>query len=171
MVDGLNYIRGLNYIQGRQPARRDLIAHKPEGEFSKMAPFRVLSVDIECAGRKGCFPEAEKDAVIQIATVVQEVGAPKPFLNCVLTLNTCAPIAGAQVRPHPAVCMSRAHAHLVLVHIMCAHLALVHALGSCMTQKWRREYSIASQGWSKHVITLRQICLRDARHVLHLLHS
>jgi DNA polymerase delta subunit 1 len=75
---------------------RDLIAHKPEGEFSKMAPFRILSVDIECAGRKGCFPEAEKDAVIQIATVVQEVGAAKPFLNCVLTLNTCAPIAGAQ---------------------------------------------------------------------------
>ena len=31
----------------------DFIAHSPEGEWSKIAPFRVLSFDIECAGRKG----------------------------------------------------------------------------------------------------------------------
>lgn len=30
-----------------------LIAHAPEGEWSKVAPFRILSFDIECAGRKG----------------------------------------------------------------------------------------------------------------------
>jgi DNA polymerase delta subunit 1 len=29
------------------------IAHAPEGEWSKVAPFRILSFDIECAGRKG----------------------------------------------------------------------------------------------------------------------
>lgn len=29
------------------------IAHSPEGEWSKIAPFRILSFDIECAGRKG----------------------------------------------------------------------------------------------------------------------
>lgn len=29
------------------------IAHEPEGEWSKVAPFRILSFDIECAGRKG----------------------------------------------------------------------------------------------------------------------
>jgi DNA polymerase delta subunit 1 len=63
-----------------------------------MAPFRVLSVDIECQGRKGCFPEADKDAVIQIASVVQRMGDAEPFLRNVLTLNTCAPIAGAQVQ-------------------------------------------------------------------------
>lgn len=34
---------------------RDLIAHKPEGEWSKMAPLRILSFDIECAGRKVSF--------------------------------------------------------------------------------------------------------------------
>ena len=36
----------------------DFIAHNPEGEWSKVAPFRILSFDIECAGRKGektCF--------------------------------------------------------------------------------------------------------------------
>jgi len=31
----------------------DLISHTPEGEWSKCAPFRVLSFDIECAGRRG----------------------------------------------------------------------------------------------------------------------
>lgn len=33
---------------------KDFIAHAPEGEWSKVAPFRILSFDIECAGRKGC---------------------------------------------------------------------------------------------------------------------
>jgi len=31
------------------------IAHAPEGEWSKLAPFRILSFDIECAGREGKF--------------------------------------------------------------------------------------------------------------------
>lgn len=31
----------------------DFISHVPEGEWSAMAPFRILSFDIECAGRKG----------------------------------------------------------------------------------------------------------------------
>lgn len=31
----------------------DFIAHQPEGEWAKVAPFRILSFDIECAGRKG----------------------------------------------------------------------------------------------------------------------
>ena len=29
------------------------IAHSPEGEWARVAPFRILSFDIECAGRKG----------------------------------------------------------------------------------------------------------------------
>lgn len=44
----------------------ELISHVPEGEFSKMAPFRILSFDIECAGRKGLFPDAKFDSVIQV---------------------------------------------------------------------------------------------------------
>lgn len=27
--------------------------HEPEGEWARVAPFRILSFDIECAGRKG----------------------------------------------------------------------------------------------------------------------
>lgn len=44
----------------------NLVSHVPEGEFSKMAPFRILSFDIECAGRKGLFPEPTHDPVIQV---------------------------------------------------------------------------------------------------------
>ena len=52
----------------------DLIAHPAEGEWAKMAPLRILSFDIECAGRKGVFPEANVDPVIQIANVVTRYG-------------------------------------------------------------------------------------------------
>ena len=31
----------------------DIISHKVEGEWMKIAPIRILSFDIECAGRKG----------------------------------------------------------------------------------------------------------------------
>ena len=48
----------------------DFISHEPEGDWSTIAPFRILSFDIECAGRKGIFPEAEKDPVIQIANMI-----------------------------------------------------------------------------------------------------
>lgn len=39
-----------------------------------MAPLRILSFDIECAGRKGIFPEPNVDPVIQIASVVKVQG-------------------------------------------------------------------------------------------------
>lgn len=31
----------------------DFIVHAPEAEWSSVANFRILSFDIECAGRKG----------------------------------------------------------------------------------------------------------------------
>ena len=46
----------------------DFISHAPEGEWAEVAPLRILSFDIECAGRKGIFPEADKDPVIQGCT-------------------------------------------------------------------------------------------------------
>jgi DNA polymerase delta subunit 1 len=71
--------------------------HQPEGEWNKLAPIRVLSFDIECKGRKGHFPEAEMDPVIQIANVVSEQGAKKPAIRNVFALDTCNPIVGADV--------------------------------------------------------------------------
>lgn len=54
-------------------------------------------MDIECQGRKGHFPEAEKDPVIQIANVVSVYGQTKPIVQNVFTLKGCLPIVGAQV--------------------------------------------------------------------------
>lgn len=84
---------------------KDLVAHSAEGEWLKMAPLRVLSFDIECAGRKGIFPEAEIDPVIQIANVVQVFGGNdssnnRPFVRNVFTLNTCSPIVGSDIFEH-----------------------------------------------------------------------
>ncbi|XP_025087757.1 DNA polymerase delta catalytic subunit-like [Pomacea canaliculata] len=75
----------------------DFVSHVPEGEWSKVAPLRILSFDIECAGRKGIFPEADKDPVIQIANMVIRQGDHEPFIRNVFTLNTCAPVVGSQV--------------------------------------------------------------------------
>ncbi|KAH6916141.1 delta DNA polymerase [Coprinopsis sp. MPI-PUGE-AT-0042] len=64
------------------------ISHAPEGNWS---------FDIECAGRKGVFPEASIDPVIQIANMVTRQGESQPFIRNVFTLNTCSHIVGSQV--------------------------------------------------------------------------
>ncbi|KAI1767420.1 DNA polymerase family B-domain-containing protein [Hypoxylon sp. FL1150] len=76
---------------------QDLISHEPKGEWSKMAPLRILSFDIECAGRKGIFPEADKDPVIQIANVVTRYGESKPFVRNVFCLDKTSPIVATQI--------------------------------------------------------------------------
>ncbi|KAF8972660.1 ribonuclease H-like domain-containing protein [Flammula alnicola] len=73
------------------------VSHAPDGNWSKIAPLRILSFDIECAGRKGIFPEASVDPVIQIANMVTRQGEQKPFIRNVFTLNTCSHIVGSQV--------------------------------------------------------------------------
>ncbi|KAL5119589.1 DNA-directed DNA polymerase delta [Pleosporales sp. CAS-2024a] len=75
----------------------DIIAHPSEGEWSKIAPLRILSFDIECAGRKGIFPEANVDPVIQIANVVTRYGEDKPFVRNVFCMDTVSPIAATQI--------------------------------------------------------------------------
>lgn len=51
-----------------------LVTHQPEGDWSRSAPLRVLSFDIECCGRKGVFPEPKIDPVIQISCVLKTQG-------------------------------------------------------------------------------------------------
>ncbi|KAK5644258.1 hypothetical protein RI129_008103 [Pyrocoelia pectoralis] len=79
----------------------DFVAHPPEDEWAKVAPFRLHSFDIECAGRKGIFPEANVDPVIQIANVVKLYGSDDVLTRNVFTLNTCAAIGHAEVRCFP----------------------------------------------------------------------
>ena len=76
---------------------KDLIAHSNDGEWAKMAPLRILSFDIECAGRKGIFPEPNMDPVIQIANVVTRYGETKPFVRNVFVLDTCSLIVNTQI--------------------------------------------------------------------------
>ncbi|KAI9773153.1 MAG: DNA-directed DNA polymerase delta [Geoglossum simile] len=76
---------------------RDLHAHPSDGEWAKMAPLRILSFDIECAGRKGVFPEPKKDPVIQIANIVTRYGEAKPFVRNVFCLDTCSLIVNTQI--------------------------------------------------------------------------
>ncbi|ELK30158.1 DNA polymerase delta catalytic subunit [Myotis davidii] len=78
----------------------DVVSHPPEGQWQRIAPLRVLSFDIECAGRKGIFPEPERDPVIQICSLGLRWGEPEPFLRLALTLRPCAPILGAQVQSY-----------------------------------------------------------------------
>uniref|UniRef100_A0A287BKS0 DNA polymerase n=1 Tax=Sus scrofa TaxID=9823 RepID=A0A287BKS0_PIG len=78
----------------------DVVSHPPEGPWQRIAPLRVLSFDIECAGRKGIFPEPERDPVIQICSLGLRWGEPEPFLRLALTLRPCAPILGAKVQSY-----------------------------------------------------------------------
>ncbi|CAM9235239.1 unnamed protein product, partial [Sphacelaria rigidula] len=74
-------------------------SHPCEGEWNKVAPLRILSFDIECAGRKGHFPEADKDRVIQIANVVKVQGTTELVVKNVFTLGGCTPIVDSHVIP------------------------------------------------------------------------
>jgi DNA polymerase delta subunit 1 len=76
---------------------KNLIAHPNDGEWAKMAPLRILSFDIECAGRRGIFPEPNQDPVIQIANVVTRYGESKPFIRNVFVLDTCSLIVNTQI--------------------------------------------------------------------------
>ncbi|KAH9852052.1 DNA polymerase family B-domain-containing protein [Lenzites betulinus] len=110
-VVGMNWIEvpagQYTIVQGKEKRSRcqielsvkwnKFISHPPDDKWSKTAPLRILSFDIECAGRKGIFPEANVDPVIQIANMVTRQGESKPFIRNVFTLNTCAHIVGSQV--------------------------------------------------------------------------
>lgn len=50
-----------------------------DGQWAKIAPLRILSFDIECAGRKGIFPQPREDPVIQLANIVTRHG--KTFIR------------------------------------------------------------------------------------------
>ena len=92
-----DHVRQSNCQVEAEVSYLDLIAHKPIGEWAKMAPLRILSFDIECAGRKGIFPEANQDPVIQIANVVTKYGEKKPFVRNVFCLDTTSSIVATQI--------------------------------------------------------------------------
>eukprot|EP00775_Hariotina_reticulata_P002392 gene2392-2696_t len=70
-----------------------IIAHPAEGDWLRVAPLRILSIDIECCGRKGHFPEPQQDPIASMVTVLGET---KPRVKNIMTLGHCAPIVGAE---------------------------------------------------------------------------
>ena len=85
------------------------ISHAPEGEWAKVAPLRILSFDIECAGRKGIFPEASVDPVIQIANMVTRQGL-------VLFLSLSRQYPQLPLRREPTLYPERFYAEYLLSH-------------------------------------------------------
>jgi DNA polymerase delta subunit 1 len=69
-----------------------------EAKFSKIAPLRVLSFDIECTNDEKKMPQPDKNPIITIACIAQEHEKEEPYARYVFTLNTCAPIVGAVVK-------------------------------------------------------------------------
>jgi len=72
----------------------DFTSHPPEGEWSPIAPLRILSFEIECAGRQGISPEPEHDPVIQIAHMVTRQGESQPFIVHTKYLLTYSGLTG-----------------------------------------------------------------------------
>lgn len=67
-------------------------------EYNDLGPLRVLSFDIEAAGRKGVFPDASIDPVIQIALHFHVIGSDASSLQPILlSLKSCDSIEGASV--------------------------------------------------------------------------
>lgn len=64
----------------------------------RLAPYRILSYDIECLGRPGIFPEPEHDPVINIGNELVLRGSESRDLDrSIFVLNTCSNIIGANV--------------------------------------------------------------------------
>mmetsp|Transcript_739 Transcript_739/g.1441 ORF Transcript_739/g.1441 Transcript_739/m.1441 type:complete len:1016 (-) Transcript_739:25-3072(-) len=74
-----------------------LIVHPPEGEWSYIAPLRILSYDIECNNDGETFCTPDKNEVIQIGNVCNIMGCEEPLTRTIFTLGTCAEIADADV--------------------------------------------------------------------------
>lgn len=75
-----------------------VVSHKPEGDWQRLAPLRILSFDIECVNESGKgFPTPEIAKVIQIAAVLKNILSTDHICKVVWTLDTCADIPGATV--------------------------------------------------------------------------
>lgn len=72
------------------PNWRDIVVHAPEGEWARMSPVRTLCFDIECAGRKGVFPEPAIDPVCCVAfeTFSRATGSETPLEAVLFTTGT-----------------------------------------------------------------------------------
>ncbi|CAG9321819.1 unnamed protein product [Blepharisma stoltei] len=76
---------------------QNIIVHKPEGEWSKIAPLRVLSFDIECNNNGQNFPTPEKNEIIQIGNVCKIANSENVIARNIFTLGGCSDIPDATI--------------------------------------------------------------------------
>ena len=76
----------------------DLCFFEPDDDII-VAPLRLLSFDIEAAGRRGVFPQASEDPVIQIALHFKVLGGETtpPTKPILLSYKSCDAVEGADV--------------------------------------------------------------------------
>ena len=72
-------------------------SYAPVDEWSKMAPLKIFSFDIECISKKSHFPKAEFDPVIAISSVVRIFGDDSFHEKQIFCLKGCEPIPGASI--------------------------------------------------------------------------
>jgi DNA polymerase delta subunit 1 len=112
MVDlgivGMNYIRIKEY---KRVSERPLVLSAPceniesmllEGEYIKLPPFKILSIDIECVGSTASFPTAKTDPVIQIGNTLTAFNAQEPIRQDIFCLGETAGIPGSHVHWYPS---------------------------------------------------------------------
>ncbi|PPQ63378.1 hypothetical protein CVT24_005643 [Panaeolus cyanescens] len=94
----------------------NLVVHEPEGDWAKIAPLRILSLDLECFFAKERGPDLAKDPIHQISNMVTlhgtvstsilrapgsvsdaNSGEERPFIRNIFTVKSCDPIVGSQV--------------------------------------------------------------------------
>jgi len=90
----------------------------------------ALSVTVSTQGH---FPEADKDSVIQIASLVSVHGQTEPAVKNIITLNTCSSIVGAEV---PACASALSNACFCLARLGTS----AHAAGILL--RLRQQYSL-----------------------------
>ncbi|KAJ7701501.1 ribonuclease H-like domain-containing protein [Mycena rosella] len=79
----------------------DIIFHPPEGPWTKSAPLRILSFDIQSMVSPGNrMPRYEHEPVLQIGNMLSVKDASVPYSRCIFTLDTCSDIAGADIRSY-----------------------------------------------------------------------
>lgn len=106
-ITGMSYIKLNNYkIINNEASDKKfavstdsaLIEPLPiEGEFMKILPLKIMSIDIECCSSSDAFPIPSKDPVIQIGNTVQRFGG-EHLNKDIFCLKDTADIPGANVR-------------------------------------------------------------------------
>ncbi|EGR29193.1 hypothetical protein IMG5_161090 [Ichthyophthirius multifiliis] len=69
-------------------------------ECIEIAPLRIFSFDIECQAKDGGFPNAQKDPIIQISTVLKIHDQQDDLVKTVFTIGSCSNIPGCIVKSY-----------------------------------------------------------------------